>query len=187
MTSNNGINHNKHRTKATAAAIPMAGAIVTAAAILLSGLSLIGSYQQPVLAQQQDVTGAGGSTGAGGGTSDGGTVCILMTGGDDDTTGNNTTVTTGDAPAQGANATTTTSGTGGVGGENVSLSQIRMYIEQAISAFQNRDAQGVMTQLDLAHKALGGAGFQQDSNMTTTDGATTGDSATNMTAVRSGT
>src|SRR5918999_3877784 len=39
------------------ATIPMAGAIVTAA-ILLSGLSLIGSYQQPVLAQQQNMTGA---------------------------------------------------------------------------------------------------------------------------------
>ena len=50
MTSNNGINHNKHRTKATAAAIPMPGAIVTEAAILLSELSLIGSYEQPVLA-----------------------------------------------------------------------------------------------------------------------------------------
>src|SRR5918999_445782 len=39
------------------ATIPMAGAIVTAA-ILLSGLSLIGSYQQPVLAQQPNMTGA---------------------------------------------------------------------------------------------------------------------------------
>src|ERR687895_2980682 len=39
------------------ATIPVAGAIVTAA-ILLSGLSLIGSYQQPVLAQQQNMTGA---------------------------------------------------------------------------------------------------------------------------------
>ena len=42
------------------ATIPMAGAIVTAA-ILLSGLSLIGSYQQPVLAQQQNMTGAAGN------------------------------------------------------------------------------------------------------------------------------
>ena len=32
--------------------IPAAGAIVTTA-ILLSGLSLVGSYQQPVLAQEQ--------------------------------------------------------------------------------------------------------------------------------------
>src|SRR3712207_290234 len=42
------------------ATIPMAGAIVTAV-ILLSGLSLIGSYQQPVLAQQQNMTGAAGN------------------------------------------------------------------------------------------------------------------------------
>ncbi len=62
MNSNNIINHNKDRTKATAA-IPMVGAIATAALLLLSGLSLIGSYQQPVIAQQQDMTGEGGTTG----------------------------------------------------------------------------------------------------------------------------
>ena len=50
MNPNNRINQgNNRRTKATAA-IPMAGAIVTAA-LLLSGLSLITSYQ-PVIAQQ---------------------------------------------------------------------------------------------------------------------------------------
>jgi hypothetical protein len=62
MNSNNIINHNKDRTKATAA-IPMVGAIATAALLLLSGLSLIGSYQQPVIAQQQDMTGEGGTIG----------------------------------------------------------------------------------------------------------------------------
>jgi hypothetical protein len=50
--------NNISRTKATAA-IPMAGAIVTAA-LLLSGLSLITSYQ-PVIAQQ-NMTGGGGAT-----------------------------------------------------------------------------------------------------------------------------
>jgi hypothetical protein len=50
MNSHSGTNDNNiRRTKATAA-IPMAGAIVTAA-LLLSGLSLITSYQ-PVIAQQ---------------------------------------------------------------------------------------------------------------------------------------
>ena len=46
------------------AAIPAAGAIVTAV-ILLSGLSLIVSYQQPVLAQEQlqNMTGGGGAGG----------------------------------------------------------------------------------------------------------------------------
>ena len=58
-------NVKKDRIKAKAA-IPAAGAIVTAA-ILLSGLSLISSYQQqPVLAQQeqQNMTGAGNATNA---------------------------------------------------------------------------------------------------------------------------
>ena len=50
------------RTKATAA-IPMVGAIVTAA-LLLSGLALIGSYQEPVNAQEQNMTGAGNVTNA---------------------------------------------------------------------------------------------------------------------------
>src|SRR5215216_5700525 len=50
MNSHSGTKDNNiRRTKATAA-IPMAGAIVTAA-LLLSGLSLITSYQ-PVIAQQ---------------------------------------------------------------------------------------------------------------------------------------
>jgi hypothetical protein len=59
-------NNKKDRTKATAA-IPMVGAIVTAA-LLLSGLSLISSYQQPVIAQQQNMTGgAGGNATTAGG------------------------------------------------------------------------------------------------------------------------
>src|SRR5215216_5902754 len=59
MNSHNGTkNNNIRRTKATAA-IPMAGAIVTAA-LLLSGLSLITSYQ-PVIAQE-NMTGGGGAT-----------------------------------------------------------------------------------------------------------------------------
>ena len=59
-------NNKKDRAKATAA-IPMVGAIVTAA-LLLSGLSLISSYQQPVIAQQQNMTGgAGGNATTAGG------------------------------------------------------------------------------------------------------------------------
>ena len=45
------------------AGIAMAGIIVTAA-LLLSGLSLIGSYQQPVIAQEQNMTGGGNATNA---------------------------------------------------------------------------------------------------------------------------
>src|SRR5919106_5003894 len=77
MNRHSGINDNnnnnkKDRTKGatttTAAAIPMVGAIVTAA-LLLSGLSLISSYQQPAIAQQNMTGGAGGNatTAAGGG------------------------------------------------------------------------------------------------------------------------
>src|ERR671918_683628 len=51
-------NNKKDRTKAIAA-IPMVGAIVTAA-LLLSGLALIGSYQQPVMAQQNMTGGDAG-------------------------------------------------------------------------------------------------------------------------------
>src|SRR5215203_244868 len=68
MNLHSGINDNnkKDRTKATAA-IPMMGAIVTAA-LLLSGLSFISSYQQPAIAQQQNMTGgAGGNATTAGG------------------------------------------------------------------------------------------------------------------------
>ena len=51
------------KAKATAA-IPMAGAIVIAA-LLLSGLSLISSYQQPVIAQQNVTGGGDGAVGGG--------------------------------------------------------------------------------------------------------------------------
>jgi hypothetical protein len=59
-------NNKKDRTKARAG-IPMVGAIVTAA-LLLSGVSLISSYHQPVLAQDQNMTGGGGAAGGGNAT-----------------------------------------------------------------------------------------------------------------------
>src|SRR5215204_1779103 len=70
MNSHSGTNDNNiRRTKATAA-IPMAGAIVTAA-LLLSGLSLITSYQ-PVIAQQNMTGGNATSTTGGNATTAGG-------------------------------------------------------------------------------------------------------------------
>jgi hypothetical protein len=86
MNLHSGINddNNKDRTKATAP-IPMVGAIVTAA-LLLSGLSLISSYQQPVIAQQQNMTG-----GAGGNAT---------------TAGGNATTAGGNATTAGGNQTT---------------------------------------------------------------------------------
>jgi hypothetical protein len=156
MNSNNTINHNKDRTKTTAA-IPIVGAIVTAA-LLLSGLSLISSIYQPATAQQLGMTTDGGS--GGGATTGGGTE-----GG-----------ATGGATPQDGNATATG---GAEGGGDDSLSQIRMHLESARTALQNNDTQGAMLYLELADNALGGAGALQGSNMTAA-GTTTG-GATNMT------
>ena len=112
MNLNNKIiqsNNDNKKTKAIAT-IPMAGAIVTAA-ILLSGLSLIGSYQQPVLAQQQNMTGAAGNatnatmTGAAGNATN-----ATMTGAMGDTR-SDTTTAGGPAAAQGEG-----SGGGAAGG-----------------------------------------------------------------------
>ncbi len=66
MNPHSGIDvNNNRRTKAIAAAIPIAAIVIAAA--LLSGLSLINSYQ-PAIAQQQNMTGAAGgnATTAGG-------------------------------------------------------------------------------------------------------------------------
>jgi len=114
MNPHRGINDNnkKDRTEAIAA-IPMVGAIVTAA-LLLSGLALIGSYQQPLIAQQQNMTG-GNATMAGGGNATNATMAgggnatnATMAGG-----GNATNATM----AGGGNATNmTTGGTEGGGG-----------------------------------------------------------------------
>jgi hypothetical protein len=60
MSSKSTINDNHKKNTKRIAVIPMAGAIVTAA-ILLSGLSLIGSYQQ-ALAQQNMTGTTGGAT-----------------------------------------------------------------------------------------------------------------------------
>jgi hypothetical protein len=155
MNSNNRVNH--RRTKATAA-IPMAGAIVTAA-LLLSGLSLITSYQ-PVMAQQNMT---GGVEGGGATTS----------------TIDNATSTMGGA-AQGGNATTTTTG----GGANQSTSDVRMNIEQARMALQNNDTQGAMMYLDMALSALGGGGAGTQDNMTgnMTSTSTSSSGTTNATS-----
>jgi hypothetical protein len=121
------------------AGIAMAGILVTAA-LLLSGLSLITSNQQPVIAQQQNMTG--------GGVTEGGATIT-----------DNTTDITGSA-TQGGNATAIA---GGVGGNQ---SEVRMHIEEARIALQNNDTQGALMQLDLALSTLGGAGGTQG-NMTT--------------------
>ena len=97
--------HNKNNTRRTkaATAIPMVGAIVTAA-ILLSGLSFIGSHSQPVLAQMDATTqygGGGATTGGSGGAAGGGLL------------GGNQTMGGGNQTAAGGNATNATMAAGG--------------------------------------------------------------------------
>jgi hypothetical protein len=101
MNPHSGINDNnkKDRIKARAAAIPMVGAIVTAA-LLLSGLSLIGSFQQPVTAQEQNMTAGNVTAGNATGT----------------TTGNQTAATNQTATTGGATNATTAGGTNTTGG-----------------------------------------------------------------------
>jgi hypothetical protein len=133
-----GIATDDNREAKATATIPMAGAIVTAA-LLLSGLSIISSYPQPVMAQQ-NMTGGGGGGGADNGIT---------------TSDNATTTTITGGAAQGGNATNATSAGGAV---NQSASQVRMNIEQARMALQNDDTQGAMMYLDMALSALGGDG-----------------------------
>lgn len=106
------------------AGIGMAGMIVISA-LLLSGLSLINSYQ-PAIAQEE------------------------MTG--EATAGNATTT----------NATTTDA-------PGVNQSEVRLHIEEALTALQNNDTQGALMHLDLALSALGGAAaaVTTEGNMTT--------------------
>jgi hypothetical protein len=146
MNTHDGMNDKIKKNTKPLAAIPMAGAIVTAA-ILLSGLSLIGSYQQqPVLAQQQNMTGGAG---------------------------NATNATMAGGATQGGN--TTMAGGGAEG--NDSVSQVRMHLEEARTALQNNDNQGALMHLDLALNALGAAsGTELNMTATTggTEGGTTG-------------
>jgi hypothetical protein len=162
INSQSGMNdNNKDRTKAIAA-IPMAVTSV-AAALLLSGVSLIICYQQPAMAQQ-NMTGAGGEGDGGAAT----------------TTDNATSTTITDGAAQGGNATNATTAAGVAGG-NQSTSEVRMNIEQARMALQNNDTHSAMMYLDMALSALGGGGAGTQGgdggNMT----STTGRGATNAT------
>ena len=160
MNSHNGVDDNKNtRTKAiAAAAIPMAGIMVAAA--LLSGLSLLPTYTQLALAQQNmTATNATGTT----------------TGGATETTQSACTPTqTAGGGGGGQNATTNATTTGGAGATNAtgttdeqqgtqSTSEVRMQIEEACMAAQSGDMQGVLMHLNLALNALG-------SNTTTTTG-----------------
>ena len=140
MNTHHERNHNYKEGKMIAAAIPIAGIIVAAG--LLSALSLVGTIQQPSLAQQLNATG-GTEDGTGNETSSSST-----------TTTDIATPTIGGA-GQGGNATNTTNitGPGGALGEN--QSEIRMHLEEARAALQNNDTQGALMHLDLVLNASG--------------------------------
>jgi len=133
------------------AVIGMAGIMVISAS-LLSGLSLISSYQQPVLAQQQNITNGDGVTG--------GDVTII----------DNTTSPTG-STAQGGNATGTAPPAVG------NQSELRIHLEEARTALQNDDTEDALIHLDLALNVLGRTGGIQGN--TTIGGTIAGDEPTN--------
>lgn len=119
----------------------MAG-IIVAAAVLSGLLSLIGSYYQPAIAQQ-DMTGNATTT----------------------TTGRGGAQSSACAPTQSGEGGATTAGAAAAGNQSTT-SEIRMHIEQACMAAQNNDTQGVLMNLTLALNALGGGDVTQG-NMTT--------------------
>ena len=131
MNPHNGINDNnkKDRTKAIAA-IPMMGAIVTAA-LLLSGLSLIGGYQ-PAIAQVEDLTGGGGAT----------------TGTEGGTAGGNATTAGGNATTAGGNATT-------AGLNQTTASEVILHLQEVRTALEGDDTETALMHLDLALTELG--------------------------------
>src|SRR5215204_4856877 len=142
-------NNNKDRkAKAIAAAIPIAGVVVAAA--FLSGLSLINSYH-PAMAQNMTGNATTNATTTGGGIS-AQSACAPTT-----TTGGSA------ANATAGNASTTTNATSAIEGGIPSASEVREHIEEACTAAQSNDTEGVLLHLNLALNALGG-------NMTTTEG-----------------
>jgi hypothetical protein len=132
------------RTKAIAA-LPMAGIVVAAA--LMSGIvSLIGTYQQPAIAQEgtagTNATTAGTASSAGGSSQSGCT--------------NATTTTSGGASSMGGNSTSGTNATSAAGGNQSSISQAIMDIRDACMALQNNDIQNAMMRLNSALTTLEG-------------------------------
>jgi hypothetical protein len=151
MNRHSGINDNnkKDRTKATAA-IPMVGAIVTAA-LLLSGLSLIGSYQSAI-AQIEDLT--GGGTTEGGGATTGGTEGAT-TGGNATTAGGNATTAGGNATTAGGNATTAGGNATTAGLNQTTASEVILHLEEVRTALEGDDTETALMHVDLALMELG--------------------------------
>lgn len=137
------------------AVLPMASALI-AAAILVSGLSLISNHgYHSAIAQQQNTT---EGNGGGAGSSSGG-------GSDVSITDSNSGAAGGDS-AQGGNVTTTE----GAAGANLSTSELRTNLEQARAALQNNDIPTVMMYLDLTLNAIGGGGAEGNITSSTAAG-----------------
>ncbi|HEY1249494.1 MAG TPA: hypothetical protein VGE97_10940 [Nitrososphaera sp.] len=183
--------NNSRRTKALAAAVPIAGMIV--AATLLMGLSpFSGYYQQIAIAQQQNMTegtnatSTGGTTATttGGGAAQSSSVCTPAQTGDGGgssagTQGDNTTGTPSNSSPSassltgGGAATPVTNATGsenttaaeGTNEGNQSTTRIAGLIEQACSALQGGNIQAALMQLNSALSELrsgSSAGTQGD-------------------------
>ncbi|HJU34634.1 MAG TPA: hypothetical protein VJ695_05900, partial [Nitrososphaera sp.] len=101
----------------------IAGIIVTIG--VLAGLFVIGSYQNPAVAQeQQDLTGPSSNSEVIGGSSN--------------------------------DTTTSTTGTATQGGNTTNQSQIRLHLQEALSALRNNDTQGALMHLDIVLNTIGG-------------------------------
>ena len=144
MNRHSGRNFDNNEGKTIAAVISMAGILVAAG--LLSALYLVGSYQQPVIAQQQQQQ----QNNTGGPEASTGNQASSVT------TTNDTITSTAAGITEGGNTTnaTTTTGAGGVplGGNQ---SEIRVQLEEAVMALQNNDTESALMHLDLALNALG--------------------------------
>src|SRR5215213_8596352 len=144
MNSHSGTSDNNVRgTKATAA-IPMAGAIVTAA-LLLSGLSLITSYQ-PVMAQQ-NMTGGGNAT---------------------STTGGNATTAGGGGANQSTSDVRMNIEQARMALQNNDTQGARMYLDMALSAL------GGGTQSNMTNATTAGGTTNATTGGTTSGGVTDG-------------
>ena len=134
---------NSNKAAKAISAIPIAG-IVVAVTLMLSGLSISGSYHS-VFAQQQNMT-------------QGGENATTTTG----AMGGNATTTTG---AMGGNATGAAVG---------NQAEVMMHLEEVRTALQNNDVQGAMIHLDLAMNLLGGGGTQSNMTSTAGSANSTG-------------
>ena len=136
--SRRNINQNEPKDIAS---LFITGIIVTAG--LLSGLFLIGGYQNPAVAQeQQNLTAPSSNSEVIGGSSN--------------------------------DTTTSTTGTAAQGGNTTNQSEIRLHLQEALSALRNNDTQGALMHLDIVLNTIGGGGVQ--GNTTTTSTTTGGNS-----------